>query len=167
MPNHIRTKIRPDKNYEEIATAVLSEQEAKDGEEAKPYFDFKKIIVPPENMEQGGCSGKHEDGVVCWYEWNVENWGTKWGAYDFDEYSKYDKEFSFQTAWSQPVPIIEKLSTMFPEVEFEVNYADEDIGNNLGHYKIKNGQKTWEHQFRGYVSVDDEKELFARRLRTD
>lgn len=165
MPNHIRTKIRPDKDYEKIASVVLSDKEPKEGEDTGQYFDFKKVIPPPENIEEGGCSGNHAEGVICWYEWQTANWDTKWGAYDFDPDGKYEKEFSFQTAWSQPAPVIEQLSKMFPDVEFDVKYADEDIGNNLGHYKIKNGEKTWEHEFKGYVSVEDEKELFARRIR--
>lgn len=167
MPNHIRTKIKPDKKYEEIASAILSETTPKEGEEAKPFLDFNKIIPQPEGIEQGGCRGEHEPGVICWYEWNIEHWGTKWDAYDFDEYAKYDKEFSFQTAWTTPIPIIEALSRMFPDVEFNVRYADEDIGSNLGQFLMKDGKKTWERVFSGALSVEDEKELFALRLRRD
>jgi hypothetical protein len=43
----------------------------------------------------------------------------------------------FETAWSHPTKVIHALSKKFPDVEFELQYADEDIGANLGHYTIK------------------------------
>lgn len=33
----------------------------------------------------------------------------------------------FQTAWSAPHPVLEKLTEMFPEIELEHEWADEDI----------------------------------------
>lgn len=164
MPNHIRVVIKPDNKFEEIEKVVISKYKNKEDEE-KDFFDFTKIIPPPENMEQGGCSGEHPEGVICWYEWQIENWGTKWNSYDFDEWAKYDKQFSFQTAWSHPKPVVKKLSQMFPDVRFNIRYADEDIGNNLGEYEMRNGEVLYERSFTGNWSIEDEKELFARRVR--
>ena len=49
-------------------------------------------------------------GYNNWYDWNVANWGTKWNAYDtygFDETAT-----SFNTAWSPPIKVIQKLADL-------------------------------------------------------
>ena len=43
-----------------------------------------------------------------------------------------DNTVQFDTAWETPKPIFKKLSRLFPDISFEVSYADEDIGNNCG-----------------------------------
>lgn len=74
-------------------------------------------------------------GAVSWYDWSVNNWGTKWNAYststgDMDDENKYT--LYFQTAWSHPYPVLEKLVSMFPELEFDYKFADEDFSYNTG-----------------------------------
>jgi hypothetical protein len=100
-------------------------------------------------------------GVATWYEFCPDTWGTKWNAYGQEiievdshykkwmEHSNYKKRilkkklkkinsfsFKFQTAWASPMPIINKISEMFPNAVFKISYADEDIGSNCGHYLI-------------------------------
>lgn len=86
-------------------------------------------------------------GHATWYEWCIDNWGTKWNAYDFDVVSpKNDVNgMIFHTAWSAAIPILEKLSTMYPDVPFNLEFADEDIGYNLGTLTVKDGQVTEEY----------------------
>lgn len=62
-------------------------------------------------------------------EWSVANWGTKWNAYGYDEYTDYSgcDELTFKTAWSVPHPILKKLSELFPNISFKHQWADEDI----------------------------------------
>lgn len=105
-------------------------------------IDFGLIIPQPENIERGGCTGKHEPGVVCWYTWNIENWGTKWGAYDAEI---GDETLKFDTAWSHPLPIIRALAKKFPDATLKVRYADEDLGYNLGEYMIT-GDLVWSRE---------------------
>lgn len=78
-----------------------------------------------------------ECGHMYWHSWNSDNWGTKWNAYDV---SVNDNEIKFDTAWSHPIPIIEHLSKKFPDIQFDIQYADEDIGSNCGQYSIKNNE---------------------------
>jgi hypothetical protein len=75
-------------------------------------------------------------GYTSWYDWSIENWGTKWNAYQTKLEDEYVK---FETAWGHPFPVIKALSEKFPNENIEVKYADEDIGSNFGHYIIKNG----------------------------
>ena len=60
-----------------------------------------------------------------WYEWRVDNWGTKWDIYDAN-CTRMDANtlvLSFLSAWSPPIPVFDKLVDM----GFEVNarYLDE------------------------------------------
>ena len=36
------------------------------------------------------------------------------------------------TAWSAPIPVIKKLSEMYPNIELTLEFADEDLGQNCG-----------------------------------
>lgn len=79
-------------------------------------------------------------GFPTWYEWSINNWGTKWNAYDcieIEDAAEARKELCFNTAWSAPHPILSKLAQMYPDVEIEHEWADEDFGHNLGRVKYK------------------------------
>jgi hypothetical protein len=71
-----------------------------------------------------------------WYDWQLFNWGTKWDANE-SFYNKEDKILQFETAWSVPAPIHQKMADMFPNLQFNGIYADEDFGSNAGY--IENG----------------------------
>lgn len=78
-------------------------------------LDFNLIVPQPENIEQGGCNGKHAEGEVCWYDWNVSHWGTKWGAYHHEERviggteAQVEVRLQFETAWTAPTPIFQAI----------------------------------------------------------
>lgn len=76
-------------------------------------------------------------GYADWYGWQLSNWGTKWNAYS--QSIGEDGEITFQTAWSTPEELIGKLSSLYPDAIFEVQYADEDFGYNVGVYSYKGG----------------------------
>lgn len=83
--------------------------------------------------------GKSEKyGYTTWYEWSIATWGTKWNAYhqDFEEPSI----LWFDTAWNGVPLLIQKLSEIFPDVEFHYAYADEDLGFNTGRGTARNGE---------------------------
>lgn len=132
MPNHITNVITAPKH-------VIDRLMDDDGN-----VDFTRLIPEPSNIEKGGCSGHHEPGVVCWYTWSIENWGTKWNAYSTERTS--DTEVRFDTAWSHPLPVIEALATAFPTESIEIKYADEDLGHNFGHYTVNGPSILEEHE---------------------
>ncbi len=78
-----------------------------------------------------------------WYEWCICNWGTKWNAADTIVLDM--DTIQFDTAWSNPEPVILKLAEMYPDAEIEHWWADEDIGNNTGHRIIRNGVEQVEY----------------------
>ena len=70
-----------------------------------------------------------------WYHWNVRNWGTKWdvAVEDGNEYPNTEMEitdngsvmYRFQTAWSPVSEALTTLSEMFPTLEFDYEYEEE------------------------------------------
>jgi hypothetical protein len=67
-----------------------------------------------------------------WYDWNLHHWGTKWDAKEAF-YNQEDKILEFQTAWSCPDTILQKMFEQFPDLNFEGSFADEDFGSNAGY----------------------------------
>lgn len=86
-------------------------------------------------------------GFSDWYDWRRANWGTKWNSYGYDEHDDYSNKdrLKFLTAWSAPHPVIEKIAEMFPEVEIEHEWADEDIGSNCSRRVYSEGECTEEY----------------------
>lgn len=91
--------------------------------------DLVEAAVALANLKKFG----HQD----WYSWSIANWGTKWNAYEVRE---LDNGFRFDTAWSHPAPVIEKLIEFFPEITFKVSFADEDTGYNVGKYTVRGSE---------------------------
>ncbi len=75
-------------------------------------------------------------GATSWYEWCINNWGTKWNAYESEQFDA--DTIGFQTAWSNPEPIMLKLSEMYPDLIIEHWWADEGMGSNSG-YRVYHG----------------------------
>ena len=72
-------------------------------------------------------------GSIDWRDWRINNWGTKWNAYETD-IDCFDGSvvLSFYTANHGAIPVIKKLVEMFPNLEFFYKYADEVIACNCG-----------------------------------
>ena len=53
-------------------------------------------------------------GHKTWYGWSHEHWGTKWNAYSGHVVKREEDSIhiTFQTAWSPPEPIFEKMIEM-------------------------------------------------------
>lgn len=64
-------------------------------------------------------------GYKDWYDWRVNNWGTKW---EIDIKITYDDENTismyFDTAWAPPVSWLEKISKDFPKLHFHLEYKE-------------------------------------------
>lgn len=81
---------------------------------------------------------KEKFGHCDWYGWQTANWGTKWNGYD--QYEVDENCIEFNTAWSTPYSLLVNLSKKYPQVTFEVEYADEDFGYNVGKYVLLDGE---------------------------
>lgn len=133
MPNHVTTRLTASP---EAIKALLND---------KDEVDFSRIVPPPDHPDYNTneCGHQHplrgnDPNPNCWYVWQINNWGTKWNAYDTSEIeggAGDQATVQFDTAWSHPYPVIVALAEQFPG-RFEVKYADEDLGQNIGHYII-------------------------------
>ncbi|MEC0233568.1 hypothetical protein P4H71_04260 [Paenibacillus kribbensis] len=125
MPNHITNVVTihaPEgRTYQEVLNHLKS---------VERDVDFNTLVPMPKAIEASyGESGLRP----AWYQWSLDNWGTKWNAYDI-----YITEnvIRFDTAWSAPGPIFQALYNRFPDYTFDIKYADEDLGYNFGHLII-------------------------------
>jgi hypothetical protein len=119
MPNNTDVRVyidHPNKNRIDDMEKIFSED-----------YPFNMIIPMPDDilrdnltMEQRKASNGRN-----WYDWCVENWGTKWDAYNIGTQRLSDTSLyvMMETAWSPPIPIFEKLV----ELGFEISayYLDE------------------------------------------
>lgn len=139
-----------------ISAETLAESE-------KAYLSKRKDIDSAEwKLGKTAWNNIQNYGAPTWYEWCTNNWGTKWNAYGYDEGTDYSASgnLHFQTAWSAPHPVIKKLAQMYPDIIFEHEWADEDIGVNCGLKCYSNGECTEEY----YPESEIEATEFAFRV---
>ena len=108
-------------------------------------IDFDKIIPQPEGLYMGDL-GEEERRIYKdnnWYDWRHKHWGTKWNSYGYEDGVSYyeDKnQIFFISANKAALKIVEALSTQYPDVSFELRYADEDFGYNTGSVSFTAGK---------------------------
>ena len=61
-----------------------------------------------------------------WYDWSVENWGTKWDACESTICNNDINYFSvsFESAWSPPINWIDNIMQDFPDLCFTLEYEE-------------------------------------------
>ena len=61
-----------------------------------------------------------------WYDWRVQNWDTKWDAYDVEVTDDDPEQFEveFNTAWAPPEAICHKLREDYPDVSISWFYDE-------------------------------------------
>jgi hypothetical protein len=84
-------------------------------------------------------------GAPNWYEWSCQHWRTKWNSCDAEVTDNGDGSLhvQFDTAWSFPFPIFEKLVAAFPTLDFEGS-AEEPNMEIFITFEGRNGKFTWE-----------------------
>jgi hypothetical protein len=84
-------------------------------------------------------------GAPTWYEWSCEQWGTKWNACDAEVTENRDGSLNvhFDTAWTFPFPIFEKMVAEFPMLVFEGS-AEEPNMEIFISFEGNNGEFVWE-----------------------
>lgn len=98
--------------------------------------DGKAVAIPAEELARW----RREYGAVSWYDWNIEHWGTKWNAADpeLDQIDGDNVVFHFSTAWSPPMPVVEKLAKLFPELRIKHDFFEMGCGFQ-GHFTYAGG----------------------------
>ena len=68
-------------------------------------------------------SGRTDD---RWYDWRIQNWDTKWDAYDVvvTDDDPESVEIEFNTAWSPPEAICNQIREDYPDVSVSWFYDE-------------------------------------------
>jgi hypothetical protein len=156
MPNDCENKLMIRGTHEDLKVFVSNH--IRQNEDNEWFLDFNTII--PEPNAPSECDAKYvmSDGETRhlqlpkgkewfdWYSWRVDNWNTKWGAYDCSITENYDLIVVYYcTAWSPSIPIINKLIEMYPNLVFDYSYYECGCmlgGTIIGH----NGRVTAEYE---------------------
>ena len=62
-----------------------------------------------------------------WYNWRVQNWGTKWDAYTMeidDTDLPHGFEVNFETAWSPPEEVCNAIRDQFDDLSISWFYDE-------------------------------------------
>lgn len=94
-------------------------------------------------------------GAKDWYDWSIQNWGTKWNACHTQINDINEPNIYFDTAWSPPLPVINQLSKKYPDLTFEFAFAEEQAGISTGDMVVQNGEI-----IKGGFFDDDSKEAY-------
>lgn len=96
-------------------------------------------------------------GHADWYNWRLENWGTKWDVAESWISDDEDGIFSVQydTAWSPNITWVNYVSTLYPTLSFKLTYEEPGCGF-CGCYEVKNGGEDFESLLEGDLEWQDD-----------
>ena len=126
MPNHTTNELTVVHKKDGSKVMHIDDPKLRDLLES---FSLDKVIPMPEELK--GTTSPSDS--PNWYDWSVDNWGTKWDAYSSYGYDAnedetidlFSTEGKFFTAWAPPIPVIRKLQLDYPDYEFTLEYVDE------------------------------------------
>ncbi len=147
MPNDILNKLKI-KASPSIINQIKNELESN----SSVIFDFNNIIPMPDYIYNKSVGKKEKAlyGRNNWYDWCIENWGTKWNAYCAtskvnyltDPQTTLELYYSFKTAWYPCEPIIATLARMYRNIEVFYTFIDPTLETcGINHYK--NGKEVF------------------------
>ena len=95
-------------------TFLGEEARLKELKDKNEDFDLNKIVPEPEGL-----------GEDDWYDWRIENWGTKWNV------EKEDNRWEgmtvrITTPWNPPYQALKKLSEQYPDIRMDVRWLEEN-----------------------------------------
>jgi hypothetical protein len=123
-----------------------------------------KKVTSPVRAENGETEKEFEArvkrhkemyGSEDWYDWQCNNWGTKWDAFDIDfdiDIENNDVSYNFNTAWSPITHFLQNIATKYPLLTFELYYEEPGAGF-CGDFEVEGGE----------ITNDDEREFVDRR----
>ena len=134
MPESLKLSAGSDED-----TAVMCAKAKRKNEEIKlTEYDLKRRTVDEwVALGEKYINNLNKYGATTWYDWSCNHWGTKWNSCGASWCG--DSFVTFNTAWSEPEPVYRRLADLFPDVEFSVEFANEDIGCDCGTIKYSDG----------------------------
>ena len=132
-----------------------------------------KERTSPEQDPRMAAIFKEKYGAEDWYMWAIDNWGTKWGAYDtfvkeINQENTTEKipaliRYEFTTAWG-PLSddAMREVSRQYPKLSFELFY-DEPMMDIHGEANYENGKMIY-HTNREEEWIDETRYVKSTNL---
>jgi hypothetical protein len=161
MPNYCTNNLYISGDESEVVKFIKATYQGTDFDSPEPdgFSILRKLVPTPEelaNTRAGYWTADTEEmaeyqkksdelfakyGYKDWYDWSLDNWGTKWGDMETTLCIRSDGyvSFSFESAWCAPEIGIDKVSQLFPELEFVLTYMEQGMGF-VGANAYKNGR---------------------------
>lgn len=153
MPNWVSTAMSVTGSREEVSRFIAGINDKNIIESYLPCPQELRDTVSGwsnDEAEQAEREKKYEANIAKygskdWYDWQYEQWGTKWGDCQthfepMTELSngKWEVSFYFQTPWGTASVAFRKISAMFPTLRFVFEH-DEEAGFFAGVEAMENG----------------------------
>lgn len=122
MPNHVINELIFRNLTTDQQDAIIADTCDKDG-----HVDFSILVPIPLNIWLGNSGSEHEKAFRrTWFDWNRDNWGTKWNAYSHKPTERDEAVLilRFETAWAPPYPWLAAVMNKH-QVSFDHNWLDE------------------------------------------
>lgn len=132
-------------------------------------LSFERAIPTPDQSKFEGMDySQTKDEPDYWYNFHVDNWGTKWDLGDETYVDRRDNEdgtstviYTFETAWSPPEEWLAHVAPNYPTLSIKLEYREEGMGfaGILGFHKgaeVEN--QYWEQSF--HTDVDRYAEMY-------
>lgn len=116
MPNWVTNTMTVTGPKDDLRSFIIKAATPHDGDES--VLSFLNFIAPASPADIEGEK---------WYNWNVNNWGTKWDACRPRMKQVIDggAVYVFDTAWDLPLPVFVKMVEDFPTLTFEIRCLEE------------------------------------------
>ena len=134
MPNWCYNSLLIEGDAKKIQELVEETQKGNDA----CFFD----LIKPMPKELEGTNAPSD--TANWYEWCVNEWGTKWDACNINVVDSGEgfASFSFDTAWSPPIGVYEALN----DQGFSVTAEYEEPGMGFAGEYRDGENSTWEYE---------------------
>ncbi len=118
------------------------EQFVEDTKNEMGQFSFNVLVPLPEDQKEN------------WYDWQVENWGTKWDTESrFTIHEDGSASAAMQTAWSPPIAWVRAVAKLYPHLTFTLEY--EEIGMLFAGKLIIKGEEIVEEKYIEAKTLED------------
>jgi len=175
MPNHcsnfLNVKVSDETEEALMELADFKKKTTRVDDDGEMQFTMSIIDPTPEELldqEAFNRTNSHlmeKYGHAGWYTWRVENWGTKWDAYETVVHSDFNNEYevSYDTAWAPNIPFMIKASEEYPKLIFTLRYEEPGMGF-CGKCVISKGLNEEQQGDLLYVDDDGEEVVFDQEL---
>lgn len=97
-------------------------------------LEFSNFVPIPKEVLEAGYD-------KAGYDWEIENWGVKWGAID-SEVSVLDMEleYKFSTPWCAPIKWLEQVAAQYPDLMFHLQAVEPSSSEDLYSWTYAKGE---------------------------